>query len=38
MLVQVQVYLQQICLKKKVEQIEEQKLGSDVDLQKVKVK
>jgi len=31
------VYLQKTRLKKKVEQIEEQKLGSKIDLQKVKV-
>jgi 3-isopropylmalate dehydratase small subunit len=32
------VYLQKTSIKKEVEQVEEQKLGSKVDLQKVKVK
>ncbi len=32
------IYLQKIGLKRKVEQVEEQKLGSKVDLEKVKVK
>jgi hypothetical protein len=31
------VYLQQIYLKEKVEQIEEKKLGLEIDLQKMKV-
>ncbi len=35
--ISLKVYLQKTRLKKKAEQVEEQKLGSKIDLQKVKV-